>query len=72
MRMFCFALARELGMTVRQLLRSMDAHELVEWMSYFEIEREQMEVKTGKKPRKTDPKNLSERLKAAFKLMKGK
>lgn len=38
MRLFCFRLAGHLGMTVRQLLDSLDSAELTEWMAYFNIE----------------------------------
>lgn len=37
-RRFCFRLALALGMTVRQLLDSMTAQELSEWMAYARIE----------------------------------
>lgn len=35
-----FFLAGELGMTVKQLGRSMDSAELSEWMAYYRIEAE--------------------------------
>lgn len=34
-RFFLFSLAKELGMTVRQLLQNSDSHELSEWMAFF-------------------------------------
>jgi len=37
-RKFYFFLALSLGMTVRQLLQSIDSHELSEWHAYYEIE----------------------------------
>ena len=35
-----FALALRLGMTVRQLLTSLDSAELSEWLAYFQLEHE--------------------------------
>jgi hypothetical protein len=32
-----FAIAHELGMTVKELSLTMGAHELAEWIAYFEI-----------------------------------
>jgi len=36
--MFYFLLAKELGMTVRQLLATMDSKELCEWAGYYSLE----------------------------------
>mgnify|MGYP003628027606 CR=1 FL=1 len=36
--MFYFLLAKELGMTVRQLLLSIDSKELAEWAGYYSLE----------------------------------
>jgi len=36
--MFYFLLAKELGMTVRQLLNSIDSRELAEWAGYYSLE----------------------------------
>lgn len=44
--MFCFSLARELHMTVRELLLTTDAQEIAEWAAFFELEREAMEKRT--------------------------
>ena len=33
--MFYHFLARELGMTVRQLLNNIDSNELTDWMAYY-------------------------------------
>lgn len=43
--MFYFRLARELGMTVGQLLREADSKELAGWMEFLSIEVEQQEEK---------------------------
>lgn len=52
MRRFYFDLARELKMTVRELLRRIGSHEITEWKAYFalvneEIEWERKKAKTG-------------------------
>ena len=36
--MFYFLLAKELGMTVRQLLTTIDSKELCEWAGYYSLE----------------------------------
>jgi len=36
--MFYFLLAKELGMTVRQLLSTIDSKELCEWAGYYSLE----------------------------------
>lgn len=59
--MFYFSLARELGMTVRQLLSSIDSVELSEWMAFFRIEKQRSNER--RKPSSTE---LSEKLKMAF------
>ena len=33
-----FFLAKELGMTVRQLMAGLDSSELAEWMAYYNLE----------------------------------
>jgi hypothetical protein len=35
--MFNFALAERLGMTVRQMLNSLDSAELTDWMAYMRL-----------------------------------
>lgn len=35
-----FRLARELGMSIRQLTEEMDSREISEWMAYFKVENE--------------------------------
>ena len=47
--MFLFRLARELGMSIRQLLSEMDSREIAEWMAYFKVEKERQEkpMKSG-------------------------
>lgn len=65
-RMFCFRLARELGMTVSRMLLEMDSRELTEWMAFFTIEQEERE---GKK--KLNPKELSDKLKATLRIADG-
>lgn len=37
MRRFQFELARELGMTHGQLIRSMSSRELTEWQAYYKL-----------------------------------
>jgi hypothetical protein len=64
-RFFCFALARELGMTVRQLLQTIDSRELTEWAAFFKVEDE----KTNPKPKKQD---VSEKIKGFFRGFKAK
>lgn len=61
MRRFSFSLARELGMTVRQLLASIDSSELSEWVAYFKIEKARANEKG--KPSATD---ITDKLKLAF------
>jgi hypothetical protein len=69
--MFYFSLAKELGMTVRQLLSSLDSRELTEWQCYITLENERMKERqeearnkqSGKVAAK-DPSMLSEALKA--------
>lgn len=39
-RRFYHALALRLGMTVRQLLHSLDSAELTDWMAYLQLETE--------------------------------
>jgi hypothetical protein len=36
-------LARELGMTVREMLNRIDSRELSEWMAYYMLEAEERE-----------------------------
>ena len=36
-RYFYFGLAEKLGMTVKEMLRSMSSTELTEWMAYFKV-----------------------------------
>ena len=38
-----FRLARELGMSIRQLQAEMDSREIAEWMAYFKLEHEMQE-----------------------------
>lgn len=54
MRRFCFALARELGMTVRQLLVSLDSAELSEWLAFY-----QLEAKGAKTQTEPDPNDIN-------------
>ena len=62
--MFYFALARELKMTVKQLLANLDSRELAEWQAYFQI--------VGKpKDERPKPQDLSEMLKAQLAIKKG-
>jgi hypothetical protein len=60
-RRFLFALARELGKTVGELLDTMDSSELVEWRVYFDLvdehrKSEELAVKAaaGVEQRKVD------------------
>jgi len=39
-------------MTVRQLLSSLSATELVEWAAFFKIEEERREERAGNRPKK--------------------
>jgi hypothetical protein len=57
---FIMSLARELRMTRRQLLYSMDSYEMTMWEAYLK------EVNKPPEPPKEDPKVLAEKLKAAF------
>jgi len=41
-RRFYFALARELGMTVKELLSKISSRELTEWKAFFELENAEM------------------------------
>ena len=43
-----FSLARELGMTVDRLMREMSSDELVHWMAYSALEREDMDARHDK------------------------
>jgi hypothetical protein len=43
-RRFYFSLARELGMTVKQLLASLDSRELSEWIAYFNLEKKKIDT----------------------------
>ncbi len=43
-----FSLARELKMTVKQLLINMSSKELSYWMAYFRIEAVEMEMQRTK------------------------
>ena len=61
MRRFSFSLARELGMTVRQLLASIDSSELSEWVAYFKIEKSKLDEK-----RKPSATHITDKLKMAF------
>lgn len=61
-RRFYFSLARELGLTVRQLLDNIDSHELSEWVAFFNI--------GNKKSAGQEKKGLSEKIKAFFALKK--
>ena len=47
--MFCFSLARELGMTVEHLLSSMSSEELTYWKAFSELEREEAEWNAKKR-----------------------
>ena len=60
-RKFIYGLARELGMTVSRLLKEADSREIAEWMAFFTIEEEERN-----QPKPTDPKVLSEQIKAAL------
>ena len=51
-------MARELGMSVNELLRKMDSAEISEWIVFFDIENESEEKKKKQ--------NLDDRLKAAL------
>lgn len=64
-----FSLARELGMTVGEIGRRMSSRELVEWRALANIEREEMEQRTGKakaRPQEAKGPALAERIKAGF------
>ena len=63
--MFYFSLARELGMSVRQLLDNIDSRELTEWMVYSKLENDRI---TGK-PAEAD---VTSKIKAAFTPLKSK
>jgi len=43
-----FSLARELGMTVDRLMREMTSDELVYWMAYSALEKEDTETRHDK------------------------
>ena len=59
-KMFYFRLARELGMTVSQLLKQADSKELAEWMEFTAIEVEQKNLEKKKR----DSKLAEEKLRA--------
>lgn len=61
-RRFYFFLARELGMTVRQLLAGLDSREISEWLAYFNL---------GDKV-KNNQLATTEKIKAFFMNKKGK
>lgn len=42
---FYFSLARELSMTVEQLLNSLSSDEITYWMAFFKLEQEDTEHK---------------------------
>ena len=44
---FYFSLARELRMTVREMLEKMSSKEMAYWMAYFRIENEEINRKTN-------------------------
>lgn len=46
--MFAFSLARELGMTVENMLSSMSSEELTYWKAYTVLEREEMDAERMK------------------------
>lgn len=48
-----FSLARELKMTVKQLLTNMSSKELSYWMAYFRIEAVEMEMERAKSEAKS-------------------
>jgi DNA-directed RNA polymerase subunit F len=68
--LFAFSLAKELGMTVKQLMRDMDAIEFMEWAAYFKaIDPE--ESKKIKDEIKSDEQRAAE-LRVFFSLIRGK
>lgn len=46
--MFAFSLAKELGMTVENMLSSMSSEELTYWKAYTVLEREEMDAEKMK------------------------
>ena len=52
-------------MTVRQLLHSIDAEELAEWVEFFRLERELSDERTGKKPKQVTPAELDAKARLA-------
>ena len=65
-KVFRFRLARELGMTVEQLLREMDSREYIEWMAFFAIDNEEREQQR-KQRQGSDKKSVAKRLQATMK-----
>lgn len=68
-RYFRFALARELGMTYRQLIQNVDSRELAEWQAFFSIERRLSNPESPEnkqKARQARNKNVEGDLKAFF------
>lgn len=53
-------------MTVRQLLTSLDAVELMEWMAFFKLDNRSRQ-KASQKSEKLSPETLSKKIKLAFK-----
>jgi len=43
-RRFYFRLARDLSMTVQQMLESISSHEITEWIAYYILEAEDQEA----------------------------
>ena len=67
MRYFLFVLAKELGMTVRQLTANIDSYEIQEWSAFYKIQNEE---KSGNKPLQSG--ELKDKLKSAFSGAKAK
>ena len=60
-----FALAENLGMTVRRLKRELDSREISEWRAYFRVKNE-LEDKRRSENQPTNKHQISEQIKAAF------
>lgn len=63
--MFLFSLARELGMTVREVVAKVSAHELAEWKAFFKQENDRLEERrTMGKPKAGKPEKVKSPLTA--------
>lgn len=70
--MFAYSLARDLHMTVNQLLENMDVEEFMGWVAYHKIKNEEQENgEGGQSPRKREM-TPEEQEKVMFALYGGK